>query len=105
MVIGIPGAVPYLAAIERIVNHDLEWAGALSYLIFYNAVFVLPLMGLIGLRVVLGERAEPWFQALAKFCVGVMPRLTAILFLLIGLVMVADGIGWFCGHPLLPVSA
>lgn len=104
VILGMPGAVPYLAAIERIVNHDPEWVGSLGYLIFYNLVFVFPLMGLIGLRAVLGERAEPWFQALARFCLSAMPRLAAILFLIVGLIMAADGIGWFLGYPLLPVK-
>lgn len=105
VVLGMPGAVPYLAAIERIVNQDPGWAGAFGYLVFYNFVFVLPLLALIGLRVVMADRADAWFQALAKFCMTAMPRVAAVLFLLLGLVMVADGIGWFAGYPLLPVSA
>lgn len=104
VVLGIPGAVPYLAAIQRIVNHDPNWAASLGYLLFYNFVFILPLLCLIGLRSMLAERADVWFLALAKFCLGVIPRLTAILFFIAGLVMVADGIGWFFGYPLLPVS-
>lgn len=104
VVLGIPGAVPYLAAIERIVNYDPDWAAAFGYLVFYNFVFIVPLLCLMALRYVLAERADGCFQALAKFCLGVVPRLTAILFLILGLVMVADGIGWFCGYPLLPVS-
>lgn len=104
VVLGMPGAVPYLAAIERIVNHDPGRAAAMGYLLYYNFVFIVPMAGLIGLRFVMGEQAEPRFRALAGFCVRVMPRLTAVLFLIVGLVMVADGIGWFCGHPLLPVS-
>lgn len=105
VVLGMPGAVPYLAAIERIVNHAPNWAAALGYLGIYNFVFIVPLLGLIGLRAILGNRADPWFQAVEKFCIHVMPRLTAVLFFLIGLVMVADGIGWFCGYPLLPVTS
>jgi hypothetical protein len=34
----------------------------------------------------------------------VVPALAAVLFFALGLLMVADGIGWFLGHPLIPVS-
>lgn len=105
VLIGLPGAVPYLAAIERIVRHDSGWTGALGCLVFYNLVFIMPLLGLIGLRLLLAERADVWFQSLAKFCLRTMSRLAALLFLVLGLVLVVDGIGWFLGCPLLPVSS
>jgi cytochrome c biogenesis protein CcdA len=104
VVVGLPGAVPYLAAIERIVHHNPGWTKAIGYLAFYNLMFILPLLGLIVLRAVLGGRAVTFFQAVSTFCMGAMPRVTAVLFFLLGFVMVADGIGWFCGYPLLPVS-
>jgi hypothetical protein len=67
-------------------------------------MFIFPLLGLIVLRVVLGRRAVPVFQAVSTLCMGAVPRVTSILFFLLGVLMVADGIGWFCGYPLLPVS-
>lgn len=104
IVLGIPGAVPDLAAIERIVAHDPDWLVAMGCLLFYNVAFVVPLLTLIGLRMILGARAEAWLHALTNFCLRIMPRAAAVLFFLLGLVMIADGIGWFCGYPLLPVT-
>lgn len=105
ILIGIPGAVPYLAAIERIVSQDLNWAGAVACLGFYNLIFVLPFLCLIGFRFAMPQHAGKLFQTLADFCLSMMPKLTALLFFLVGLVMAADGVGWFLGHPLLPVSS
>ena len=104
IVVGIPGAVPYLAAIERIVASDPGWVLAGGYLLFYNAVFIIPLLALIGLRMILGAQADGGLQALTQFCLRILPRVAAVLFLLLGLVLLADGIGWFCGYPLLPVE-
>lgn len=104
VLVGIPGAVPYLAAIERILSHDPDWATAAAYLAYYNLVFVLPFLCLIVFRFVMPRRAGKLFQVLAAFCLSLMPRLTALLFFTVGIVLVADGIGWFVGFPLLPVS-
>lgn len=104
VLVGIPGAVPYLAAIERIVSHDPDWAASATYLAYYNFVFILPFLCLIGFRFVMPRRAGKLFQVLAAFCLSVMPRLTALLFFTAGIILVADGIGWFFGFPLLPVS-
>jgi len=104
MLIGMPGAVPYLAAIERIVSFDPNWLGALALLAFYNLVFVLPFLVLIGFRFLMPGLAGRLFKSLADFCLSMMPRLTALLFFVLGLVLIVDGIGWFLGYPLLPLS-
>ncbi len=105
VLLGIPGAVPYLAAIERIVRFDPDWVGAIGCLVFYNLLFVFPFLCLMGLRFLMPHHAGRFFQSIADFALKVMPWLAAVLFFLAGLVMVADGIGWFLGHPVLPVSS
>ena len=104
VLLGIPGAVPYLAAVERIVHQDPQGVTAIAYLLFYNLIFVLPLLSLIGLRFLFPQRAGKIFQSLATLSLSVLPKLTAVAVVALGLVLVADGIGWFLGHPLLPVS-
>ena len=104
VLLGIPGAVPYLAAVERIVHKDPQGVTAIAYLLFYNLIFVLPLLSLIGLRFLFPQRAGKIFQSLATLSLSVLPKLTAVAVVALGLVLVADGIGWFLGHLLLPVS-
>lgn len=104
ILVGIPGAVPYVAAIERIVRADVGWVGGMGLLLFYNLVFVFPFLCLMGLRYLMPRKAGRCFQVLADFAMMVMPRLVVWLFFIAGLVMVADGVGWFLGFPLLPVS-
>lgn len=104
IIVGIPGAVPYAAAIERIVRFDPSWLGALGALIFYNLIFVLPFIGLMAVRFLMPQRAGTVFKTIAEWVTRMMPRVVALLFLMVGLIMVADGIGWFLGYPLLPVA-
>jgi len=104
ILLGMPGAVPYVAAIERIVRFDPGWVGAVGLLVFYNLLFVLPFLCLIALRFLMPHHAGRCFQVVSDFALKVMPRLVVLLFFLVGLVMVVDGIGWFLGYPLLPVS-
>ncbi len=105
VLVGLPGAVPYLAAVERIVQHDPQGLAGVAYLLVYNLIFVLPLLSLIGLRFFFPQRAGRIFQSLASLSLSVLPKLTAAVVVVLGLVLVADGIGWFLGHPLLPVSS
>lgn len=105
VLLGIPGAVPYLAAVERIAQQDPQGLAGFAYLLFYNLIFVLPLLSLIGLRFVFPQQAGRIFESLAAFSLSVLPKLTAAVVVVLGLVLVADGIGWFLGHPLLPVSS
>jgi len=104
VLLGIPGAVPYLAAVERIMHQDPQGFAAIAYLLFYNFIFVLPLLSLIGLRFLFPQQAGRIFQSLATLSLSGLPKLTAVAVVALGLVLVADGIGWFLGHPLLPVS-
>lgn len=57
-VIGLPGAFPYFAAIDQILRADASTAGAVALLLFYNGVFLLPLLAIPLLRAAFGRRAD-----------------------------------------------
>lgn len=102
--LGIPGAVPYLAASERIVQYDPGWFAAVGYLIFYNVLFIAPILVLVGLFIALPNKSEKLCTWITRITATYLPKIGAVLFFIVGLVMIADGIGWFLGHPLLPVQ-
>ncbi len=101
---GMPGAVPYAAAAERIARFDGGWDAVLSLLVFYNVCFVAPFLTLIALHLAFPHLSKTCFGMLGKFASAALPVIAAGLFMLLGGIMVADGIGWFLGHPLLPVQ-
>lgn len=103
MVLGMPGAFPYFAAVDQIVRSDPSVTGAAGLLLYYNAVFLLPLAALPVLRATLGARADRFFARLAPVVERWGHRMVVAVLVGIGVVGVADGVGWLLGHPLLPV--
>jgi cytochrome c biogenesis protein CcdA len=103
MLVGMPGAFPYFAAVDQIVRADPSPTGAVLLLLYYNAVFLLPLAALPILRVTLGARADRFFGRLAPVVERWGHRMVVAVLVGIGVVGVADGVGWLLGHPLLPV--
>ena len=65
-IVGFPGALPYFAAADRIVQADLQVSEAVLAVIFYVTIFVLPLALIVVLRAVLGSRMDGAMQAIRK---------------------------------------
>lgn len=102
-IVGLPGAVPYFAAIDLVLRAELALGSQLTALIFYNAVFVAPLFAIVALRLVLGGRGDRVLDAVKRFFDTWGHRVIVALLFILGVVLVADGIGWFLGRPLIPV--
>ncbi len=102
-IVGLPGAVPYFAAIDLILRTDVTLPQRMLALGYYNFVFVTPLAAIVALRLILGERSTGILDAIKRFFDGWGQRLIVALLLILGVVLVVDGIGWFLGHPLIPV--
>ncbi len=103
-IVGLPGAVPYLAAIDLILRGDLRTSQAIFAIVFYNVVFVLPLAVIVLAQLMVGERSKPFFEGIRRFLDRWGQRVVASLLLLLGALLAIDGVGWFLGHPLFPVS-
>ena len=103
-VIGIYGAVPYFGAIEQILKADLSFMASMGALIFYNIVFVLPFFVLFLLRILKPNQSKSIFRSISLL-INRWGK-TAIVggFIILGIVLIADSIGWFLGYPLLPVN-
>lgn len=102
-VAGLPGAVPYLAAIDLILRDEITLAQRILALGSYNLVFVVPLAAIVALRLVLGERGEAALHAVQRVLATWGQRIVVALLMFLGAVLIADGIGWFLGTPLIPV--
>jgi len=102
-VVGIPGAVPYLAGIDLIIRSGLSSVQSVLLVGLYNVVFVAPLIGIVALRLVFGERSQAFLDRTRSFLSRWGRRAVIFLMIAFGLIFVADGIGWFLGMPLIPV--
>ncbi|MDH3638814.1 MAG: GAP family protein [Gammaproteobacteria bacterium] len=101
-IIGLPGALLYFAAIDQILRADLMALGMVQALLYYNLIFLFPLMLIVLLRRIFGTRSDPIFAAVARFLKRWGKRLLFFGLLGLGVVLVVDAIGWFLGFPLLP---
>jgi cytochrome c biogenesis protein CcdA len=102
-IVGLPGALPLFAAIDQILRADPPLHNKIVAMFFYNAVFVLPLFSAVLLRIVLGERSVPMLNRINDIVTRAGRRVLIVALVIAGVVLILDGIGWFMGHPLLPV--
>jgi len=63
MAIELPTAFIYFGAISAILAAHPVAPAEISMLIFYNAVFAAPLLGLLAIRHLAGGRAEQWLAS------------------------------------------
>ena len=101
---GMWGALPYFAAIAQILKTDTAPAVMVLLLLFYNSIFVLPLASFLFIRVLMGKRSERWFQSINTFLSHWSGRLILIILLILGFLLIVDGVGWLIGHPLVPIG-
>ena len=102
-IVGLPGAVPYFAAIDLILRTDVNVLQRMLALGYYNFVFVTPFAAIVALRLILGERSRNILDAVKGFFDSWGQRLIVAFLLMLGVVLLVDGIGWFVGYPLIPV--
>jgi cytochrome c biogenesis protein CcdA len=102
-IVGLPGALPLFAAIDQILRADPPLQDKIIAMLFYNALFILPLFSAVLVRVVLGERSVPMLNRINDIVTRVGRRVLIVALVIAGAVLIIDGVGWFLGHPLLPV--
>jgi cytochrome c biogenesis protein CcdA len=104
VLVGIPGALPYFAAIDQLLRADLPVVPSLLALVYYNVVFALPLVVLVLARAIFPKQVERISGPLGRLAEKWGRRLIVTLLIILGLVLVLDGVGWFVGRPLPPVD-
>ncbi|WP_169542254.1 GAP family protein [Solirubrobacter soli] len=92
--IELPSAVPYFAVIAGIVASDASVVQSIVMLVLYCVAFVAPLLAIVAVLLVAGERAQPWLQRGGEWIQRRWPVVLACLFLLVGSALtVLGGLG------------
>jgi cytochrome c biogenesis protein CcdA len=104
IVVGMPGAIPLFAAVDLLIRTDVSDATAVLALLHYNAIFVLPLVAMVVIRIVMGDRSNRVFEAISAFLSAWGKRLVILVLLLLGMALIADGIGWLAGRAFIPID-
>ena len=80
----LPTAVPYFAVIAGIVASSASLPQEIGLLALYNVAFVLPLLAIVVVLLVAGERADRWLQKGGAWLQRRWPVVLASLLLLVG---------------------
>ncbi len=98
----LPGALLYFAAIDQILQADPTVLGIMTALLYFNFIFLLPLVSIVVARRLFGTRTDPILAVVSRFFNRRGKQLMFFGFLGLGVVLVVDAVGWFWGFPLLP---
>ena len=101
---GMPGAIPYVGAIDQIIRAELPNGPSISALAFYNLVFIAPLVFLFLVPRVFPAQSKAFIAKLSEFFEKYGPPALAGVLALLGLVFAIDAVAFYFGHPLLPVG-
>ena len=80
----LPTAVPYFAVIAGIVASNESLPQVVGLLALYCVAFVAPLIAIVAILLVAGDRADPWLQKGAAWLQRRWPVLLASLLLVVG---------------------
>ena len=83
MLAELPTAVPYFAALAAIVRSSAALVTQLELVALFNLAFILPLLAILGVRLLAGPRSERLLQltrgALDRYVGVVLPCAVALL--------------------------
>jgi cytochrome c biogenesis protein CcdA len=102
--IELPTAFPYFAAITAIVSSGRDAARQLTLLVLFNVCFVLPLLWIILLLAVAGDRATTMLTRAREQLQSHWPAVLAGLALLAGVFVVLLGITGLAAHRGRPIG-
>jgi cytochrome c biogenesis protein CcdA len=92
MAVEFPTALPYFAAIAAILAAHIHVGLQIALIVLYNVAFVAPLVALLVVREVAGERARTRLEAFGTWLRLRAPALLAVLLAVLGVVVGAVGV-------------
>jgi len=105
ILVGLPGALPYFAAIDQVLRADLDPGRNVIALIYYNVIIVVPLVAMMLMHAVIGAASRPLFERIAEFSTRWGGRVFALLLLVFGALLVVDGVSFLVfDFPILPTG-
>jgi cytochrome c biogenesis protein CcdA len=93
MAVELPTALPYFAAIAAILAAHIHLGLQIALVVLYNVAFVAPLLALLVVRELAGERARTKLEALGTWMRVRAPALVAGLLAVLGVLLTALGLG------------
>jgi cytochrome c biogenesis protein CcdA len=92
MAVELPTALPYFAAIAAILASKFSVVTEIFLVVLYNVAFVAPLLALILVRELAGERASARIERAGTWLRRHVPAIIAVLLALVGVVVAIVGL-------------
>ncbi|QFS51705.1 GAP family protein [Nostoc sphaeroides] len=86
----IPTALPYIIAIERIIEAKLSLLKLMGVLGFYNLIFVLPLIVLLWIYIMMGNKSAVLLERINRQMAKWYPKILQVLMVCFGLLLIVD---------------
>ena len=85
-------AFPYFAAIAMVLGSSVSGAGKVSLLVLYNLVYILPLVAIVVVRAVMGEKGAELLLPISTWIQTHWPMVVAPVAVVAGAAVTAYGI-------------
>jgi cytochrome c biogenesis protein CcdA len=85
-------AFPYFAAIAMVAGSSVSFAGKLFLLVLYDMIYVLPLIAIVVVRVVMGERGTQLLSPIGDWIAMRWPVVVAPMAAVVGIGLTAYGL-------------
>jgi len=104
MLTGLWGALPYFAAIDQILRAELSSLQMVLSVLYYNLIFISPLVALVVIGIILGPEAKSLFEKLVAWLLHFGKRLITLALYLLGFILIVDAVGWYLNMPLFSIN-
>lgn len=96
--VGLPFAIPYLAAIDQILKAEINIPLILILLLVYNICYVFPYFLLLPVRLVYKRESDVLFERINNWMHRVCTRYLPIFFIILGILLIEDAVSWLIGY-------
>jgi len=96
--VGLPFAIPYLAAIDQILKAQISAAASVVVLLVYNILYVSPFVAMIAIKWCFGEQSKPILEGFNRWMHTLSVKYLPWIFFVLALLLLEDCISFFLGY-------
>jgi cytochrome c biogenesis protein CcdA len=92
--IGVPFALPYLAAVDQLLKANLSTESSLLVLTLYNVAYAVPFLLVPIMVAIMGDDSKPILEKINKLLVSLVDRFMPIMLFLLGITLSIDALAF-----------
>lgn len=96
--VGLPFAIPYLAAIDQILKANIDEIASVSVLLIYNVLYIIPFAAMIAIKWYYHEKSRPIFEKFNRWVHHISVDYLPWIFITLALLLFEDCISFLLGY-------